>query len=57
VQRTGVAVSTILILVALAAFAGAIAIDRHERHAGHSRLRHNRKAAHLRLLSELERQR
>jgi len=56
VQRTGVAVSTILILVALAAFAGAIAIHRHE--SGPSRrLRHNRKAAHLRLLSELERQR
>jgi len=50
-------VTTILILVALAAFAGALAIDRHERHAGHARLRRNRKAAHLRLLSELERQR
>ena len=46
----------ILILVAIAAFAGAIAIHRHE--SGPSRrLRHNRKAAHLRLLSELERQR
>ena len=49
--------TAILILVALAAFAGAIAIDRHERHAGHSRLRRNRKASHLRLLAELERQR
>jgi len=48
--------TAILIVVAVAAFAGAIAIHRHE--SGPSRrLRHNRKAAHLRLLSELERQR
>ena len=48
--------TAILIVVALAAFAGAIAIHRHE--SGPTRrLRHNRKAAHLRLLSELERQR
>jgi len=49
-------VTAILILVALAAFAGAIAIHRHERGPSR-RLRHNRKAAHVRLLSELERQR
>ncbi len=48
--------TTILVLVALAAFAGALAIHRHES-GPNRRLRHNRKAAHLRLLSELERQR
>jgi len=48
--------TAILILVALGALAGALAIDRHERGPSR-RLRHNRKASHLRLLSELERQR
>ena len=47
----------ILVLVMFGALAGALVIDRHERHTTRSRLRHNRKAAHLRLLSELERQR
>jgi len=46
-----------LALVALAALAGAIAIDRHERHLEQHRARHNRRAAHRRLLAELERQR
>ena len=47
----------ILILVAAAALTGALAIDRHERRADLARHHYNRKAAHRRLLSELERQR
>ena len=46
----------ILILIAAAALAGALAIDRHERHIDRARFRHNRKASHLRLLAELQRQ-
>ena len=47
----------ILILVAFGALAGALAIDRHERHRALTARRHSRAAAHRRLLNELGRQR
>jgi len=47
----------ILVAVMFAALVGALAIDRHERHLDRERRHHNRRAAHRRLLSELERQR
>ena len=49
-------VVVILIAIGAAALAGALLIDRHERRTDRARFRHNRKASHLRLLAELQRQ-
>ena len=49
-------VVVILIAIGAAALAGALLIDRHERHLDRTRFHHSRRAAHRRLLAELQRQ-